>query len=150
MTPRSPEWNQPPANDSRVAVQGILGNLSDYSDQWQRLPAATVTDGEGRPLCSWRFATAAFLLGDPVQCGYYGQAAHCDKPWNSPENRRYLSGPHRVYAGSPASYLDDMTGQEPAKIPGSFQLECIKFLITPNWPTDELGEQFSALAAVWQ
>jgi hypothetical protein len=69
-------------------------------------PTAVVTDREGRPLSSWRFFNAAFLLGDPVQTGYYGQHAHVDKPWNSPENKRYLSGPYREYMGSPLSYID--------------------------------------------
>jgi len=50
----------------------------------------------------------------------------------------------------PASELDDVAGKEPTKIPGRFQLKCVELFVAPKWPTDELGEQFGALAAVWQ
>lgn len=91
---------------SRVAVLGILWNLNDYSQMKNRLPPPTITDADGRPLFSWRFATASFLLGDPVQRGFYGQAPNIKKSWDSAENQRYQMPPHRDYAGSPANYLD--------------------------------------------
>jgi hypothetical protein len=93
-------------DQSRRAVVGILDNLSNYSSMKRRLPPPTVTDPDGRPLYSWRFATAALLLGDNVQYGFYGQGPRRDRAWDSPENRRYLSGPHRDYSGSPVSYID--------------------------------------------
>jgi hypothetical protein len=91
---------------SRIAVMGILWNLHAYSDINNRLPPPTIADADGQPLFSWRFATAALLLGDPVQCGFYDQAPDIRKSWDAAENRRYQRPPHRDYAGSPASYLD--------------------------------------------
>lgn len=90
----------------RQHVSFILMDLWNYSAGDSGLPPAVVTGPDGRPLYSWRFATAALLLGDPVQRGYYGQSAHRDKPWDGPENRRYREGPHRDYGGSPQSYID--------------------------------------------
>lgn len=90
-----------------VAVLGILWNLSAYSESCGRFPSPTITDSDSRPLYSWRFSTAALLLGDHVQYGFYGQSPDIKKAWDSVENQRYQAGPHREYAGSPASYLDD-------------------------------------------
>ena len=88
-------------------VRGIVENLSLYNDINKRLPPAIIRSPDGKPLCSWRFANAAFLLCDQVQYGYYGEVLpHIDRPWNSAENHRYLSGPYRDYGGSPLSYID--------------------------------------------
>ncbi len=85
----------------------ILGDLrncgTDFDD---RLPTAVIRDAHGKPQSSWRFVTAAMLLNDKVQTGYYGQDCRGSLPWDAPENRRYLDGPYREYAGSPLSYID--------------------------------------------
>jgi len=85
----------------------ILGDLRSYANYLGgRLPPAVMRDAQGNPQSSWRFVTAAILLNDKGQTGYYGQEARGDLPWDAPENRRYLNGPYREYAGSPLSYID--------------------------------------------
>lgn len=101
LTQRAQERNRTPSD-----VKGIVSDLWCYNDLRKRLPPAVITSADGKPLCSWRFVNAAFLLGDQVQFGFYGQVAHTDKAWNSPENQCYVSGPFREYAGSPLSYID--------------------------------------------
>ena len=58
-----------------------------------RLPPAVVRDAEGKPMSSWRFVTAAQLLNDRVQPGYYGQDCRGDLPWDSRDNRRCFERP---------------------------------------------------------
>jgi hypothetical protein len=93
-------------NNIGYGLRYILGDLSSYSAAYDRLPPAVIRDREGQPQSSWRFATAAMLLNDAVQTGYYGQDCRGDLPWDCPENRRYLDGPYRDYGGSPLSYID--------------------------------------------
>lgn len=94
-------------SETAAHLQGILHNLHNYNTDYRHLPATTVKNVNGEALSSWRFITAAFLLGDTVQVGYYGQHAHRNRPWDSEANKRYLDGPYRDYAGSPLSYIDE-------------------------------------------
>ena len=87
-------------------LSGIVTNLSVHNELNKQLPPAVIRNPDGKPLHSWRFASAAFLLGDQVQFGFYGQVANLDKAWNSAENRCYVTGPFREYSGSPLSYID--------------------------------------------
>jgi hypothetical protein len=91
---------------TRLDLYGILDGLLCYSEMRAAIPPTILRDHDGLPLSSWRFASASFLLGDEVQVGYYGQWAQLHKPWDSPENSRYLSGPYREYRGCPLSYID--------------------------------------------
>ena len=90
-----------------TGLRYIMGDLLNCGASFgDRLPPAVVRDAEGKPMSSWRFVTAAQLLNDRVQTGYYGQDCRGDLPWDSRDNRRYLNGPYRDYAGSPPSYIN--------------------------------------------
>lgn len=84
----------------------ILYDLHSFADGQENLPPAIIRDKNGKPLYSWRFQNAAFLLGDNVQYGYYGQVVARDQAWNEPGNLRYTKPPYRDYMGSPISYID--------------------------------------------
>ncbi|HYH63568.1 MAG TPA: hypothetical protein VD866_02615 [Urbifossiella sp.] len=88
------------------ALRGIHLQLALYADLYQGLPPPTITDPDGRPLYSWRFGIVAGNLNDPVHAGFYGQRSHHDKPWDSPENRRYHSEPYSDLPGGPADQID--------------------------------------------
>ena len=95
-------------NEARNHLRGILHELHIFNEHKGRLPHAIERDDAGNVTHGWRFLAIRMLLGDVVQCGFYGQEpwpAH-EEPWDGPGNKVYFDGPHRNYPGSPTSFID--------------------------------------------
>jgi hypothetical protein len=61
-------------------------SLHNFSDVYERFPAATRRDDVGRPLSSWRYRVLPFLAGFMVEVDY-------DRPWFDPEAKYFSTYP---------------------------------------------------------
>jgi len=55
--------------------------MTEYHGAYACLPAAAITDKNGRPLLSWRVAILPFLEASTLYAKF-----HLDEPWDSPHN----------------------------------------------------------------
>ena len=84
-------------------IREISIGLFSYETTNNRLPASYNTDGEGRPLLSWRVHLLPYL----EQQTLYNQF-HLDEPWDSPHNKTLIELMPQVYrspfSDSPLGY----------------------------------------------
>ena len=66
--------------------------MGDYHEAYGCLPAAAITDKNGRPLLSWRVAILPFMEKSALYAKF-----HLDEPWDSPHNYALLSEIPAVY-----------------------------------------------------
>jgi prepilin-type processing-associated H-X9-DG protein len=74
------------------SLKQIALALHNYHDTYKALPAQSITDGNGRPMHSWRTALLPF-----VEEGALYEAYDFDQPWDSPHNREVCSKPIGIY-----------------------------------------------------
>ena len=65
----------------------------NYHSSNDCLPAAAITDKDGRPLLSWRVAMLPYIESSPLYSKF-----HLDEPWDSPHNLSLLEPTPLVYA----------------------------------------------------
>ena len=58
--------------------------LSNYQSKYGCLPPAAITDGNGKPLLSWRVAILPMIDGESLF-----KQIKLDEPWDSPSNRKF-------------------------------------------------------------
>jgi prepilin-type processing-associated H-X9-DG protein len=82
--------------------------MHNYHEANARLPAAAITDKNGRPLLSWRVAMLPYLESNSL----YSQF-HLDEPWDSPHNLSLFEAMPLVYAcPSDKTLKPGMTGYQ--------------------------------------
>ena len=68
--------------------------MHNFASENDAFPPAAITDGQGRPLLSWRVAILKYL--GPEETALY-QKFRLDEPWDSPTNSALISQMPRVY-----------------------------------------------------
>jgi prepilin-type processing-associated H-X9-DG protein len=110
-------WLMPATRSAREAArrsqctnnlkQISLGMLN-YHETYGQLPAAAITDKNGKPLLSWRVTILPYLESSPL----YSQF-HLDEPWDSPHNLSLLTPTPNVYVcPSDKTWKPGMTGYQ--------------------------------------
>jgi hypothetical protein len=107
---------------SRDRLREIGLAIIQYHDTYHMLPPAVVTDGQGRPLYSWRVLVLPFLEEKALYDRF-----RLDEPWDSPHNRALLEGP------TPAAYRSDPADR------GRGGLTHYQVFVGPNTPLERPG-----------
>jgi prepilin-type processing-associated H-X9-DG protein len=110
-------WLMPATRSAREAARRsqCINNLKqiglamhNYHEANGHLPAAAITDRNGRPLLSWRVTILPYLESSPL----YSQF-HLDEPWDSPHNLSLLTPTPSVYVcPSDKTWKPGMTGYQ--------------------------------------
>jgi Protein of unknown function (DUF1559) len=119
-----PEFVVKGDNDASVeaaySLQQVAQALLNFHEIYGKLPPATITDKDGRPLYSWRVLLAPFLSSREDLYKRFDK----DEPWDSPNNRKLLASIPRDYVTS---------GSDP---PGTTRC---KLFVGPGTPFDGPG-----------
>ena len=82
--------------------------ISEYHEAYGCLPAAAITDKNGKPLLSWRVATLPFLEASNLYPKF-----HLDEPWDSPHNLQLVEKmPYCYVCPSDKNRVPGMTGYQ--------------------------------------
>jgi prepilin-type processing-associated H-X9-DG protein len=82
--------------------------FENYHSAYGSLPAAAITDENGRPLLSWRVAILPYLESNTLYSKF-----HLDEPWDSPHNLSLLGAmPHVYTCPSDSTLKPGMTGYQ--------------------------------------
>jgi len=96
---KKPAADRVGAAQNRMVSQNYLKQVGiamhNYHAAFGKLPAAAITDKDGKPLLSWRVAILPFIEQDQLYKEF-----HLDEPWDSEHNKKLLARMPKVYGAT--------------------------------------------------